>query len=66
MVDSDLGRFFRLPWSQRFLLKSVFSFSFLFLRPFLRAVNLPACPIGVAALSCDGQLAPRTSSYPDS
>ena len=28
--------------------------------------ELRACLIGVAALSCVGQLAPRTSSYPDS
>ena len=46
--------------------KSVFPFFFLFLRPFSRAANLRLCLIGVAAFSCVGRLAPRTSSYPDS
>lgn len=49
-----------------FSLKSFFSFSFLFLRPFLRSAKVRLCLIGVAAFSCVGQWAPRTSSYPDS
>ena len=64
VLDHDLSRLFCLGSVRRF-----FSFFFLVLRPFLRALNLPNLPpgpIGVAALSCAGQLAPRTSSYPDS
>jgi hypothetical protein len=60
------ARLFSLAPSRRSFSKSFFSFFLLFLRPFLRAVNLCSGLIGVAALSCVGPLAPRTSSYPDS
>jgi hypothetical protein len=60
------ARLFSLARSRRSFSKSFWSFFLLFLRPFLRAVNLRACLIGVAALSCVGPRAPRTSSYPDS
>jgi hypothetical protein len=49
-----------------FFHKSFFSFSFLVLRPIVRVANGRLCLIGVAALSCVGRFAPRTSSYPDS
>ena len=65
VLDDDLSRLCAAAPSRSFL-KSFFSFFLPFLRPFLRAVNLRPGLIGVAAFSCGGPLAPRTSSYPDS
>ena len=64
-LPSGAGSWASAP-SRGVFLKGFFSFSFLFLRSLLRAVKFPARLIGVAACSCVGPLAPRTSSYPDS
>ena len=66
VLYSNVSRLFSVAPSRSSFFKSFFSFFLPFLRSFLRSANVRLCLIGVAAFSCVGPLAPRTSSYPDS